>query len=245
MCSMKKLVYNIFYFFVKLFYPKTEFVGQENLPDGPCIVASNHCQMHGPIANMLYYPRPKRIWCIGEMMHMKEVPDYAFRDFWSLKPKSVRWFFRILSYIIAPFAVCIFQSADTIGVYHDRRIARTFKDSVDALKEGRDVVIFVESHVPHNNIVYEFQKGFVDVARLCHKATGEEISFVPMYVCPAFKKVYIGKPVRYDSTRPAHDERVRISGYLMDEVTAMGRSLPRHTVVPFENVAKDKYPENI
>ncbi|MDO4938756.1 MAG: hypothetical protein Q4E54_02205, partial [Lachnospiraceae bacterium] len=242
---MKMLVYKIFYFFVKLFYPKTEFVGRENLPDGPCIIAANHCQMHGPVACMLYYPREKRIWCIGEMMHMKEVPAYAYKDFWSLKPAGIKWFYKVLSYIIAPFAECIFQSADTIGVYHDRRISQTFRDSVTALKNRQDVIVFAEAHIPHNNIVFEFQKGFVDVARLYHKETGEEVSFVPMYVCPAFKKVYFGKPVRYDSGRPAHDERVRISEYLMDEVTNIGRSLPRHTVVPFENVSKDKYPENI
>ena len=242
---MKIVVYKIFYFFVKLFYPKTDFVGQDLLPDGPCIVVSNHCQMHGPIANMLYYPRAKRIWCIGEMMHLKEVPAYAYRDFWSLKPAGIKWFFKILSYIIAPFAVCIFQSADTIGVYHDKRISKTFKDSVAALKNGQDVIIFAESHEPHNNIVFEFQKGFVDVARLYYKDTGKEISFVPMYVCPAFKKIYFGKPTFYDSTKSAHDERVRISEYLMDAVTGIGRGLPKHTVVPFENVAKDKYPENI
>ena len=49
----------------------------------------------------------------------------------------------------------------------------------------------------------------------------------------------------YDPTKPAHDERTRISEYLMDAVTEIGRGLPKHTVVPFENVAKDKYPENI
>ena len=97
----------------------------------------------------------------------------------------------------------------------------------------------------NNNIIFEFQKGFVDVARLYHRETGKEVPFIPMYVCPALKKVYFGKPIQYDSTRPAHDERVKIAEYLMDEVTGIARSLPRHTVVPFENVAKDKYPENI
>ena len=242
---MKYIVYKVFLFFVKLFYPKTEFEGQDNLPDGPCIIAANHAQMDGPIAGILYYPREKRIWCIGEMMHFKEVPAYAFQDFWSKKPKSVRWFFRILSYIIAPFAVCIFTEADTIGVYRDKRLADTLKDSVEALKRREDVIIFPESPTEHNNIIYKFQTGFVDVARMYHRETGENVYFVPMYNAPALKKVVIGKPTVYNSENKPHDERERICDYLMNEITEMARSLPRHTVKPYPNIPREEYPENI
>lgn len=230
---------------MKLFYPKTEFTGQENLPDGPCVIAGNHAQMDGPISSMLYYPRAKRIWCTGEMMHLKEVPAYAFKDFWSQKPKSIRWFFRILSYIIAPFSVCIFTKADTIGVYRDRRLANTLKESVEALKNRVDVIIFPEQPEKHNNIVCEFRKGFVDVARMYYRETGEPVSFVPVYNAPALKKVVIGKPIMYNPENKPHDERTRIREYLMDGITSMARSLPKHTVKPYSNIPKDEYPENI
>lgn len=242
---MKSIIYKIFLFFVKLFYPKIEFEGLENLPDGPCIVVANHAQMDGPIAEMLYHPRKKKIWCIGEMMHFKEVPAYAFQDFWSKKTKCVRWFFKILSYVIAPFAVCIFTEADTIGVYRDKRLTDTLKDSVEALKRKEDIIIFPESPEYHNNIVYQFNKGFVNVARDYHHETGENVSFVPMYITPALKKIVVGKPVVYDSQQKPHNERARICDYLMNEITEMARSLPRHTVKPYLNIPKKEYPENI
>ena len=241
---MRMLIYKFFRFWVRLFTVKYTLEGVENLPKDACIVVGNHAQMSAPIGNMLYYPRPKRVWCIGEMMHFKEVPAYAFADFWSQKPKYIRWFFKISSYLIAPLAVIIFNSADTIGVYKDKRMTQTFKESVAALKRGEDVIIFPEEHKPHNNIVYEFQIGFVDVARLYHKDTGANVSFVPQYVAPDLKKIYFGEPVVYDDTAPAKAERVRISEEMQRRITELARSLPEHTVIPYENIPKSQYPKN-
>ena len=69
-------------------------------------------------------------------MHLKEVPAYAFRDFWSQKPKWTHWFYKILSYIITPLAVCIFNNAHTIPVWHDTRLVSTFRTSMQRLQEG-------------------------------------------------------------------------------------------------------------
>ena len=95
-------VYRGIRWLVRLFSPKIQVVGRENLPEEPCVIVGNHSQMYGPIAGELYTPGKHYIWCAGEMMHWKEVPDYAFEDFWSEKPKAVRWVFRLLSYLITP-----------------------------------------------------------------------------------------------------------------------------------------------
>ena len=86
-------------YLVRLFYPKIEVVGMENLPDEPVVIVGNHTQMHGPIACELYLPDNCYTWCAGQMMKLKEVPSYAYEDFWHLKPKWIRWFFKIVSYL--------------------------------------------------------------------------------------------------------------------------------------------------
>jgi len=230
---------------VRLFYIKYETVGTENLPDEPCIIVGNHTQIHGPLACELYFPINRYTWCAGQMMNLKDVPAYAFEDFWSQKPKRTHWFYRMLSHIIAPLAVCIFNNANTIGVYHDNRIITTFKETVKRLNEGASVVIFPEHDVKYNNIVYEFQEGFVDVARYYYKHTGKELCFVPLYVAPALHKMYIGKPIRFCGTAPKNEEHRRICQYLMDEITKTARSLPEHTVVPYRNIPKRYYPSNL
>lgn len=229
---------------VKLCSPRFQLEGLENLPDEPCIVVANHSHMYGPIAGELYFPGPRKIWCAGQMMHLKEVPAYSFQDFWYDKPKWSRPFYKLLSYLIAPFAVCLFRNAHTIAVYRDSRIISTFRNTVLSLERGENVIVFPECYTPRNNIIYAFQDKFIDVAKLYHKRTGKTVSFVPMYIAPMLKTMYLGKPTAFDPGAPAEQERHRISEYLMAQITEIGVSLPLHTVVPYPNVSKKYYPKN-
>ena len=159
-------LYRFIRFWVWLLYPKIKVNGAENLPEEPCIIVGNHAKANGPIAVELYFPTERYTWCNGEMMHLREVPDYTYRDFWSQKPRHIRWLYRIASFLIAPLSVCVFNNANCIGVYHDLRIMGTFRETVQKLQGGASVVIFPEHHEPHNNIVCAFQDRFIDVAKM-------------------------------------------------------------------------------
>jgi len=106
------------------------------------------------------------------------------------------------------------------------------------------VVIFPEHDVKYNHIVYDFQDKFIDIAKLYYKKTGKELSFVPMYIAPKLKKLFLGKPVPFNAAEPMDAERSRICNYLMDEITAIAEALPEHTVVPYRNIPKKEYPSN-
>lgn len=229
---------------VRVFYIRMEVCGLENLPQEGAVVVGNHTQMNGPIACELYFPENSYTWCAAPMMHMKEVPAYAFQDFWSEKPRRSRWFYKIASYLIAPLSVCVFNNARTIGVYRDIKIVNTFKETVNRLKEGNHVVIFPECNEKYNNIIYNFQDRFIDVARLYYKKTGKRVDFVPLYIAPKLKKMYLGKPIRFCADTPIEQERRRICDYLMGEITDMARNLPEHTVVPYRNIPRRDYPSN-
>ncbi|MBR3761921.1 MAG: hypothetical protein IKK59_04195 [Lachnospiraceae bacterium] len=238
------LLFKIIKALVRLFYGKMEVVGLENLPANNAIIVGNHTQMNGPIAGELFMPDNCYIWCAGQMMHLKEVPDYAFQDFWSQKPKWTHPFYKAMSYIIAPLAVCLFNNARTVAVYHDMRVISTFKETVNMLKEGKNFLIFPEKDEKHNNILYKFQENFIDVAKLYYKKTGMELTFVPMYIAPKLKKMYIGKGTTFHSENNINEERKRIATYLSDEITSIARNLPLHTVVPYRNIPKKYYLTN-
>ncbi len=239
-----KALYKLIKKTVKLVYPVFSVEGTENLPEGACIVVGNHAQIHAPLACELYFPGVHYTWCAQEMMHIKEVPAYSFKDFWSSKPKSVRWFFKLASYMIAPLAACIFNNANCIGVYHDTRVMNTFRETVERLNEGARVIILPEKNEPCNEIVYTFQNGFVNAARMYYARTKQPLAFVPMYVAPALKKLVLGKPVYYNPDEDIANERQRICKEMADAVTAIARSLPEHTVVPYANIPKNMYPLN-
>ena len=243
--KISMLIYRVIKWFVWLFYPKIRSEGTENIPDEPVLFVGNHSQMNGPIACELYFPVERYTWCAGQMMHLKEVPDYAFGDFWIRKPKAVQWFYRLLSYIIAPFSVCVFNNAQTIGVYHDTRVMSTFKQTVNVLAEGKNVVVFPEKDAPHNHILCQFQERFVDVARLYYKKTGKALAFVPFYLAPNLKTMRFGAPIRFCPESSMEEERRRICEELMTSITCMAESLPPHRVVPYLNLPKKEYPFNI
>jgi len=237
-------LYKFIKWLIWLFFPKMKVCGTENLPDEPAIIVGNHCQMNGPIACELYFPGNRYTWCAGQMTKLKEVPSYAYEDFWSQKPKASRPFYKILSYIIAPIGSFVLSRANTIAVYRDSRIINTFRETVSRLSEGSSVVIFPEHDVKYNNIIYDFQDKFIDIARLYYKRTRQEISFVPLYIAPKLKTMHIGKPIRFSAYAAISEERRRICDYLMNEITYIARNLPEHTVVPYRNIPKRYYPKN-
>lgn len=236
--------FKVFKYILKIFYPKPKFYGTENLNGEPVIFAGNHSQMAGPIICELFFPVKRYTWCEGQIMKLKEVPAYAYKDFWSQKPKFFRPFYRLASYLIAPLSVFIFNNANAVAVYKNSNGLSTFKKTIKLLKEGNSVVIFPEHNKPHNNIIYDFQDKFIDVARLYYKKHKKEISFVPMYIAPRLKEVHFGKQICYCSENDADTERARIKEYLMKEITSIAKGLPCHTVVPYRNIPKKYYPLN-
>ncbi len=229
---------------VRAFFHKRTFVGLENLPKEPSLIIGNHSQLYGPITSEIYFPAKKYIWCTGEMMRLSEVPAYAFQDFWSLKPKYIRWLYKILSYMIAPVSAYIFTRADTIAVYKDSRLIKTYKESIKKLDEGAHMIIFPECPEEYNNIINEFQDKYIDTARLYYKKTGKCLDFVPMYNAVRLKKVLLGKPIKFNPDNQIEEERKRINDYLKEEITKLAESLPVHTVVPYSNIKKKEYPKS-
>lgn len=229
---------------VSFFHGKKKLIGLENIPSEPVIIIGNHAQMHGPLSAELKFPYKKSIWCIGQMMNMKEAPAYALEDFFKYKSKKPLWFYKMLAYIASVISVYMYKHADVIAVYKDQRGISTFKNSLKALDDGNHIIIFPECHTPFNEIVNEFQDKFIDLARLYYKNTGKEISFVPMYNAPKLKTIVYGKPIKFDSSAPIKEQRKIICDYLKNEITNLAKELPVHTVIPYANISKKDYPKS-
>lgn len=242
--AVSRGVFLVVRWLVRLFYGKCEVIGWENLPERDAVIAANHAQMNGPIVGELFLPPNCITWCAGQMMTMREVPAYAYADFWSKKPQWCRPFYRLLSYIIAPLAACIFTNARTVAVWRDTRIVTTFRETVRLLAEGKNMLIFPECEELCNNIIYRLQENFIDTARLYYRKTGVSLTFVPMYIAPCLRKMVIGKGIVFDGANDITAERHRIAEYLANGITELARTLPEHTVVPFKNIPKKNYLTN-
>lgn len=238
------LFYRIIYRLVDLVYPRMELIGTEQLPAEASILVGNHSQAHGPIIAEVRLPFPHSTWCIAQMMNKAEVAEYAYSDFWSQKPKRIRWLYRCISHIIPGFASYLMRHSRTIPVYRDNRCISTFRKTVEHLQEGDHIVIFPEHYVPYNSILWEFEDRFIDVARLYYKKTGKCLQFVPMYLAPKLRKIVFGAPIVFRPEVPMAQERERIRQTLMERITELAAALPEHTVVPYPNLPKKQYPKN-
>lgn len=240
----KSIWYVIIRFFVNIFYKKRTFEGLENITEEPVIFVGNHAQIHGPILAEVQFPFKHITWSIGNVFTIKEFIKHAKTDFWGNKPKSIKWLYMILAYIISPIAVGVFNSANVIGVYRDQRIIKTFRETVKHLKKGESIIIFPECHTPYNNIVNEFEENFVEVARLYYMMTKKKLSFVPMYNAVRLKKVLFGKPIEYNPELPSDEIKKQICKYLKEEITKLALSLPSHEVVQYSNEGRRKNPKS-
>ena len=229
---------------IRFFYPKYSCRGVERIPSEPVIFVGNHSQAHGPLAGEFYMPVPRKTWCASQMMERKEVAAYAFQDFWAQNPKWTHWFYKGLSHAIVPLSVLLFNHAETIPVYRDSRVLSTFRATIQALEAGTSVLIFPEKNGAHDNILYEFQDHFIDLAKLWYKRTGKALSFVPLYICPAQRTLNFGEAVAFDPAAPMDAERQRICSLLMDRIRTMAEALPRHRVVPYRPQPKKNWPYN-
>ena len=117
----------------------------------------------------------------------------------------------------------------------------TYDVFLQALEAGKRVVIFPDWDKPYNDIIYEFQDRFIALGRMYQRQFGKLLAFVPMYAAPSIRKVAIGKPVYYDDAARPSEERTRVCQALMDAVTALGKSLPRHRVTPFPNLPRKEW----
>ena len=223
---------------VSWFYRGSEFIGLENLPDEPCVIAGNHAKLHGPVMGQLYLPFKKLMWCDGPMMYRKEFPKYAHSNFFNGKPTR---FQRFIAKFLAPLVTYLMRNADALPVYRDMRVVKTYKYSVEAMNEGYNIVIFPECPEKNNEIVNKLNEYFVDVARFYYKQTGKELLFVPMYYSVELRKVLFAKPIKFDASSPIDEQRKKICSYIMDEITGLAKTLPVHTVIPFNNVPKSEY----
>lgn len=224
--------------FLKKIMRRYEYRFTQELDMDRAIIVANHAQLFGPLAQKLFSPYPNRIWMIGEMMKMKTVPAYARKDFWPNCKWYSRWFFFLLSYLIAPIAVILLKSDAVIPVYTDLGIKTTIKETIETIEEKKAVVIFPEHRQDYNHIINGFQKNFVSVAKVLYANKKVKTLFYPTYVCKNLHVVLVGIPIEYNPELPIKEECERIVSYLQEEITKLALSLPSHKIVPYVNNKK-------
>lgn len=233
----RKIYYAIVNAIARLVFKKRKVVLQEGveLCDEPAVFVSNHSGILGPVVLQKYLKVPKRIWVTSGMVSKENSVNYFFHDMLvgraSKNKKKTRKTAKLMVSLVQP----LLNKNDRFIVVNksSKNLMTTFKQSIQTLEQGKNLVIFPEKHKRYGKFINSFHNGFVNVAKLWHNKTGKSLKFYPVYVGADLKTINIGEPVCYDATNEKKIEAERICNVLQERIEKIGESLPKHKTIPY------------
>ncbi|MBQ9942543.1 MAG: hypothetical protein IJP03_06010 [Christensenellaceae bacterium] len=208
-------------------------LGQENIAqdDNPSIFVCNHGEIYGPITAVLYLPVYFRPWIDNRMLDKEKIVPHMYQGTFSrlrFLPKSWRMGLTRLAAGAVRWAL---SSFDPIPVSRDdlRAIAKTFDESVAAMRAGDNILLFPEDPSATENGRYAdgdvgaFFTGFAHIGASYYKKTDQCTRFYPVYADKHHRTLTIGSPIRFDPSRPAREEKLRIAAKLQAAMGAMAQ----------------------
>lgn len=205
-------------------YKKPQFVFLGEKPTNGAIIISNHEGTDAPLSLEMYCDFPIRFWGTGEMNSgLKNLYKYQTKVYYHEKKHWNLFLARMFCLVASPLTNLYYKGLNLISTYHDSRFRQTLKDSLQAIQNGDNVVIFPEKsdkgYLPE---LEGFYKGFLSFADVC-KAKGID---VPIYVS-YFKikeKIYIfDAPIKYSELQKDGPTRDEIAQKLLNRCNELGK----------------------
>lgn len=215
-------------------YKKPKFVFLGEKPTNGAIIISNHEGTDAPLSLEMYCDFPIRFWGTGEMNSgLKKLYQYQTKVYYHEKKHWNLFLARMFCLVASPLTNLYYKGLNLISTYHDSRFRQTLKDSLKAIQDGDNIVIFPEKsdkgYLPE---LEGFYKGFLSFADVC-KAKGIDVSIYVSYF-KIKEKIYIfDAPVKYSSLIANGDSRDQIAKKLLDRCNELGK-------MQFENQKKNK-----
>ena len=184
-------------------------------PDNPIVFLGNHAEIYGPIASALCIPVPVRFWVISRMMFNKhDVRVYLYENTFSKKTFLPVFLRKLLAWFLGWLSVNVMNSLRAIAVYRDSpvKLRQTLRDSVEALSEGDNLMIFPEH--PEGKYVKggisELSPGFMMLAEAWWKKSGKKLRIMPVYANREQRTFTFGEEIVYHPENGYASEQERI-----------------------------------
>ena len=198
MIKKRKWWFQVLKKIMKIRYKEPKFIYLGEKITSSSIILSNHEGTDAPMSLEIYGDIPIRMWGAHEMNSgLVKMYKYQSRVYYHEKKGWNLHLARLFCLIASPLTNLFYKGLDLISTYKDMRFIKTIRESILALKNGENIVIYPEDS--KNGYLAElegFYAGFVLLADFCMK---ENID-IPIYVAYYKKEenVYIiDKPILY------------------------------------------------
>ena len=200
--------------------------GKDNIiPGESAVYVCNHGATIGPVAASIYLPVPFRPW-IHDAMLDRELAAKAIEKTREHQYKylSKRLKNKIIWWITGP-VVAGMKSFRPVSVSRTNPLAigRTLLESVEALQEGDNILLFPDNPEKHydDNSFRDISTGFTALGSAWAKKTGKSLRFYPVFADKKRRTFTIGAPTSFDPQADERQERFRVAEYLLNSLIEM------------------------
>jgi 1-acyl-sn-glycerol-3-phosphate acyltransferase len=217
-----------FYKVLRRLFFNSRVRGMGNVQAGePVIMVANHAGSYGPVSVITSMPFKIYPWVAHEVTELhtvaRRIQDEFIERELHLKPPISSYLARVVGRI----CVALMKDIGAIPVYQmSKRIKGTVMRTLALLEQGKSVLVFAEDSTRKlNDVLCEFCTGFIHVAKLYYEKTKKAVQFLPVAVNRKVGVIRIGKPIRFDVTRPFALEKQRLKAELESTVYTLYREL--------------------
>lgn len=192
-------------------------------PDEPTVYICSHHNMQGPITTVAFFPFHIRAWVLHVFFDRdacyRQYADYTFTARFGM-PK---WLGSALAKIVSGAVSTLMHSIDAIPVYRGTsKIMATFRESLDTLKEGENIIIFPDiAYSEEEAGIGSIYEGFLMLEKNWRRTQGTNLRFVPLYVDESRKVVVEGAEIRFDPDKAFKEDMPRVSAAIRDSINQM------------------------
>lgn len=206
-------------------YKCPDFIFLEGKPfEETSVILSNHESTLSPMSLEMYLDKPLSFWGAYEM-NSGLVKTYKYQSYvyYHKKKKWNLHLARLFCLIASPLTNMFYKGLNIISVYRDARFIKTMNESIEALKQGNNIVIYPEDS--ENGYLKEltgFHLGFVVFAERCLKK-GIDLPIVVAYYNKETVQYLFDKPVKFSELQKRFSSRQEIADHLLERCNFLGK----------------------
>ena len=128
----------------------------------PSVFCPNHAGAFGPIDMCVFFPLSDHChpWLNAAVTDPKLVPAYVRQDYWWRPGCRLEPLYNAtLPYLAAAVLPPILRSVPGVPVYHDMQVIKTFRKSIEYLRQGEHLIIFPQQPSGFQSHYQELNRG--------------------------------------------------------------------------------------
>jgi 1-acyl-sn-glycerol-3-phosphate acyltransferase len=222
------MVAQLFYKLLRRLFFNAHLRGVKNLRSNePVIMVANHEGAFGPVSVITSMPLEMYPWVSHEVTDLKTVAPRIQAEFLEqelhLRPPLSTY----IAKVIGRICVALMKDIGAIPVYEQsKQIKTTVMRSLSLLEQGKNILVFAEDSTRKiNDVLCEFCTGFIHIAKLYYEKTRKAVQFLPVAVNRKMRGILVGRPIRFDVTKPFPQEKQRLKCELESSVLSLYREL--------------------